>query len=715
MDFPEQILALNLPAFRELVKSKTGKKPTAIEENGFKVARARWKKSKAPNADRLRKERERKEFRIVETVHPSAESMERRARLETDLLAWSEYYFPDILCDESGQIHKDACKELQYRLENGGRKAKCLPRGSGKSVIGETGCMWAALTGKRKFIVPIGSTVDNAQSYHDFVVTALTANERIAEDYPEVTTFFNALEGSAHKAKYQIDEKEEPTGIKLKPKFIVFPNCKDTEGKPYPGAMCVIAIKSIDSRFRGTKYVRIDGREVRPDFILLDDIQDEETAASDVLSQKMEKKVVGAVLGLAGPRSKIACYFACTIQRPGDVSWLFLDRQRHPDFSGDNIPLFITWPKDHEERGLLWQQYEEIWRDTSVEEIDRHGALNQFLREHWDAMHDGAVTSWPARVREGELSAVQTGMNLWLENGDQFFSEYQGAPVKEGVNLYDISPDMVMNRATNRAAFELPEWSELVTVATDINPSKYLSTVIKAWGRDSSNAVIYYGKYEDSPLPTSNDMSETQKDNIIYSALLKVGNALLSMPIRPKIWGMDAAGDNGRAVKRFCYEWNRTNPVIPAIAMYGAGSQKELRGQRTKIVRRVGRDDSWLLKRDRDNQYGVIEWILFKADYWRDIMLRSWTCETGAPGGSTLPKGNHGDFAYQICGKRLEWKGDQNGVTGYRYKVIHQDDHYADACNMCHVLADMNGIGSNGVKGAKERKKYTAADLKARY
>jgi hypothetical protein len=701
MDEKEQLFSWNLPEYRARFKAANGRKPTALEEGQFKRGRSAWKKAREPNLDRLRKERERKEWRIVETVHPSEESLARRAILEADLLKWSEYYFADILYDESGQIHIDACRELQYRLENGGRKAKCLPRGSGKSVIGETGCMWAALTGKRKFIVPIGSTVDNAQSYHDFVVTALTQNERIHEDYPEVTTFFHALEGSAHKAKYQIDEREESTGIRLKPKFIVLPNCKDKDGKPYPAAMCVIAIKSIDSRFRGTKYVRIDGREVRPDFVLLDDIQDEETAASDVLSQKMEKKVVGAVLGLAGPRSKIACYFACTIQRPGDVSWLFLDRDRHPDFSGDNIPLFISWPKDHAERGGLWQGYEEIWRDTGAEDETRQARLNKYLQDNWKAMHEGAVTSWPTRVREGELSAIQTGMNLWLENGDQFFSEYQGAPVKEGVNLYDISPETVLKRTTSRAPFELPEWNELITAATDINPSKALTTVVKSWGRDATNATIYYDRFEDSPLPTNNDMSDTQKGQIIYEALQRVGERLLQLPVKAKAWGIDGGGAQSNTARRFAYEWNRMHPEMQVVVMYGRGSKKELGSARNKDIRRVGRDESWLLKRGRDTQFGLIEWVLWSADYWRDIMLRSWTCESGAPGGSTLPRGNHHLFASHICSEKLEWKGDQNGVTGYRYSAKHGDNDYADACNMCHVLADMQGIGSVGVQKQK--------------
>jgi hypothetical protein len=40
---------------------------------------------------------------------------------------------------------------------------------------------------------------------------------------------------------------------------------------------------------------------------------------------------------------------------------------------------------------------------------------------------------------------------------------------------------------------------------------------------------------------------------------------------------------------------------------------------------------------------------------------------------------------------------------------------YADATNMCHMMADMAGIGNANKTGIKERKKYTAADLKARY
>jgi hypothetical protein len=655
--------------------------------------------------DRERKEQERTEGRMVETVHPSKASLLRRSKLEKSLQLWSCYYLNEIFYDECGQIHIDAFNELQYRIEHGGRKAKCMPRSSGKSAIGEAGCAWGALTGKRKFIVPIGSTADNAQSYHDFMVNLLTENERIAEDYPEICTFFQDLDGSAHKARYQLFEDGEATGIKLKPRLIVLPNAKDQKGKPYPHAQCVIMIKSIDSRVRGAKYTLLDGREVRPDFVLLDDIQDEETAASDVLSEKMEKKVVGAVLGLAGHRKKIACYFPCTIQREGDVSWRFLDRKKHPDFSGDNIPMIQVWPEDFTEKRGLWEEYEAIWR-SDIEESEKHEKLNAFLKANYEAMHKGAKVSWESRIRDGEISAVQTAMNHYYEYGDEFFSEYQGEPIRQGVEVCSITPEMVLRRVTTRNAFELPEWSDSIFTATDINPSKALTTVMYAYGADSSSACLWYGQYTGAPLPTNNDMSDSQKDKIIFGALWKQGEQLLTFPVRGKQWGVDGAGTNSNVCTRFAYEWNRAHPEMPCVVTYGRDSQRALGSPNNKLVRRRGPDNSWLLKRDRDPSFGWIDWILWNADYWRDFMIRTWTCETNAPGGSTLPKGNHRTFANHICSKTLAWKGDQNGVTGYRWKISSPEDHYADASNMCHVLADMNGIGSGNTK--KQKSEFVA-------
>ena len=45
-------------------------------------------------------------------------------------------------------------------------------------------------------------------------------------------------------------------------------------------------------------------------------------------------------------------------------------------------------------------------------------------------MDQGAAASWPARYLEDEISAVQSAMNLKIDDESSFMSEYQGTPLR---------------------------------------------------------------------------------------------------------------------------------------------------------------------------------------------------------------------------------------------------------------------------------------------
>jgi len=639
----------------------------------------------------------RKAARMVATVHPSAASLRRREKLEKSFQKWSEHYLPEVFYEKSGTVHEIAFAKCQYIMEHGGRQAECMARGMGKSSIGKAACIYAPLRGVRKFIVPIGSSVDNSVAYHDFLVQNLQDNERISEDYPEICGFFKDLSGSSHKARFQLfkdgENKGESTGIKMMPKLIIFPNVLREDGTPYPAAGSVIAIRSIDGRIRGITQTTKEGKEIRPDLVIPDDVQDEETAASDILSDKMEDKLIGAVFNLAGPKTKIACYFPCTIMRKGDVSSRFIDRKLHPDFQGTNTPLFISWPDDHVKGGGLWMEYEGIWRDD-LSEAAKQKALNKFYMEHRAAMDAGAKVSWEHRIRAGEKSAIQTGMHLFFENGENFFAEFQGEPVVHGVDVYSLSPDVVAKRVSDRKPYEKPEWAELVIAGTDINPSYALSSVVTAFRADRTAAVMWYGKYTDPPLPTKKEMSETQKEQIIYGALWRHGEQLLQHPNRAHRWVIDGGGAQSGVVKKFLTEWNKAHPEMPVTIAYGRSGKTARVSARNETVRKRASDGSWILCRDRDPQYGWTEWLLWNADAWREIMQRAWTCETGAPGGATLPVGHNREYCEHICREKLKGKIELNGRMIYDFEKSPGMNDFADATNMCYVMADVCGLGS---------------------
>ena len=85
-------------------------------------------------------------------------------------------------------------------------------------------------------------------------------------------------------------------------------------------------------------------------------------------------------------------------------------------------------------------------------------------------------------------------------------------------------------------------------------------------------------------------------------------------------------------------------------------------------------------------------------------MQRSFTCETGAAGGSTLPKGNHREYAEHICREKLRGKVELNGRMIYDFEKSAGRNDFADATNMCFMLADICGIGNGQVKKVQQQR-----------
>jgi hypothetical protein len=106
----------------------------------------------------------------------------------------------------------------------------------------------------------------------------------------------------------------ERTQIGWTSKDIVLPMIPDSKA-----AGAIIKVGGITGGIRRMKFKRPDGRTVRPSLVILDDPQTDESARSVSQCANRESILAGAVLGLAGPGSKISGIMPCTVIRPGDI------------------------------------------------------------------------------------------------------------------------------------------------------------------------------------------------------------------------------------------------------------------------------------------------------------------------------------------------------------------------------------------------------------
>jgi hypothetical protein len=422
---------------------------------------------------------------IPEVVDP-----QRKERAASDFRFFCEAYFPETFCLPWSDDHLKVIAKIETAVLRGGLFAMAMPRGSGKTTLAETACIWAMLTGARDFVCLIGSDAGHARSMLESIKVEFETNEHLLEDYPEAVFPIHALERIHNRAKGQL-YGGKATRIAWTADEIVLPTIADSKAS---GA--IVRVAGIESRIRGMKFKRADGRAVRPSLVVLDDPQTDESARSPSQCANRESILAGAVLGLAGPGKKISGIMPCTVIRPDDMADRILDRDKHPQWQGERTKMVYSFPKDEK----LWDRYAEILADSLRGD---HGIekATEFYREHREAMDDGARIAWPERFNYDEASAIQHAMNLKLQDEAAFWAEYQNEPLpaeSEGEEM--LTSGQVAAKVNNHARGVVPIGASHLTMFIDVQ-QKLLFYVVAAWEDDFTGYVIDYGEYPDQKRP----------------------------------------------------------------------------------------------------------------------------------------------------------------------------------------------------------------------
>ena len=643
--------------------------------------------------------------RVVKHVDATPEADEKRKTLEKDIGKWMRYHGAEAFSSPWGKDHKKALKKIAMALNKGGLFALAMPRGGGKSTIVKWAVLYCMLTGRRKYVVVIAATAEMAQAILDFCRHQIIENESLHEHYPQVTTYARATEGKAIKANHQLRADLKPSGIKWSKTTLIFPEVISPVTKqPYPSNGAIIEGHGLTGAIRGKWRDTKTGKVIRPDFVILDDPQTTESALSPAQCDFREQLIRGDVLGLAGPRKRIAAVMPCTIIRRGDLADRFLDHKLHPEWQGETCGLVLKWPDEHEEG--LWQQYREIYREETGEGRGFEKAT-EFYKKNRKAMDKGAVVSWKQRVRDNEISALQTAENLLLETGDQFWAEYQNDP-KDPIaeaTPYTLTPEIVMSRTDKRRkAMERPEWVTRVLASTDVNPSYAFSTVVLGFGEDQSAVVIWYGLHK---LTISGDIPSAVLARALYESLVTHGKERANCGLKIEEWAIDAGGGQFDPVIRFAGDAARLCG-IPAHGFTGRGASK---------YRPWGKNVSGALREEchgcmakKDGR--TIRWVAWNADYWKEAAQRAWLGEIGSPGSISLYEGSHREFATQVCADKLMGKGEVGGQMMWNFHRVPGRNDFGDAMAQGYALAAYMGIGTHGkVEMRGGRKKYRQSDL----
>jgi len=350
---------------------------------------------------------------------PAVLNAERKERAARDFRFFCEAYFPQTFHLPWSEDHLKVVAKIEQAVLEGGLFAMAMPRGSGKTSLCETACLWSLIYGHREFVALIGSDEEHAAGMLDSIKAELENNDRLLEDFPEVVFPIYSLEGIHQRTAGQLYQGKQ-THIGWTAKEIVLPTIA---GSKASGA--IIRVAGITGRIRGMKHKRSDGTAIRPSLVLIDDPQTDESASSPSQCATRERILAGAILGLAGPGRKIAGLMTLTVVRPEDMADRILDRDKHPQWQGERTRMVYSFPANEK----LWQRYWQLRSEGQRTERGT-GEATEFYRANREAMDEGAAIAWPERYNPDELSAIQHAMNLRYDHGEAaFWAEYQNEPL----------------------------------------------------------------------------------------------------------------------------------------------------------------------------------------------------------------------------------------------------------------------------------------------
>lgn len=414
---------------------------------------------------------------------PKVADPDRRARAIEDFRFFCETYFPRTFRFSWSDDHLYVLELVEQAVLEGMLQAVAMPRGSGKSSICQRAIIWAILCGHHRYGVLICADDGKAKKSLGIIKTELETNELLLADFPEVVYPIRKLERIANRAKGQT-YKGVPTRIEWTKNHIVLPSIA---GSPASGG--IIETGGIESAVRGAVQIDGEGNQIRPSIVLIDDPQTRESARSELQAELREQLVSADILGMAGPDGRISALMPCTVIRKGDMADRILNRQIHPSWRGVRTQMIRSWP----ERMDLWQQYWELMSD-SLRNDGKGEPAQKFYKKNRKAMDAGGEVSWEERKNKGDLSALQTAMNLYFRDQHGFASEYQNEPIDERdeAAFTLLAPEDICRKRNGLARGVLPAFAEYVTAFVDVQ-KRNLWWMVCAWGTDFTGAIVDYG------------------------------------------------------------------------------------------------------------------------------------------------------------------------------------------------------------------------------
>lgn len=635
--------------------------------------------------DAERQQRHRAAMRELGEIPPCG-NPDLRERCRTSLLAFATAY-----CLSDGE-HKRMLKRLPSRrmlgfvsdlektIVHGGEKHVRWPRGKGKSTWVKIGAMWAMLYGYRRFCVMISATKPMAEEATAEIWRRIAEDPLFLRDFPEFAVPLADVAFTSQRMRLQTYHGTK-THIADSVRF-AYKRFAIVDG--YPNTGCIIAARGADQAIRG---LNIDSN--RPDFLFIDDPQDDVAARSPRRVSEIEDRINGALIGLGETSRRIAAVMASTPIEPDDVSERFADADRHPEWITSTERFVVSWGRED----LVTAYLAELRKDHAEKDpLMRHARA--FYEAHRAEIEEGAEMMDPDDFDcNVEMSAYHHALNMLdAMKRKRFESEMQMRPTRSQ-GVYKLDPTLVASR-TNGFPFGVvpPKCSRGCVAFVDINDIAGLRWGIMAFGPGRVAAVVAYGKYPRKGRLYPEGTPPGAIPMFLGPAIRDVANAItecaLHTPDGKPVKVKAICFDGGWQTATVAHECARLN----AARGFDVGWSKGF-SWRSYRPGHASEDErgEWSHVARSDNG----RFLAFNADYWRETAQTAFLNAPLTPSSCSFWGSDifeHYDFACEVCAERLVAKFTRpDNQTQWDWKKI-GENHFGDVLSGCMMFASKRGI-----------------------
>lgn len=621
---------------------------------------------------------------------------------ERDLEKFLRTFFPKTFRLPFSNDHRKSIGKAQDSVTSGGLFAWAAPRGTGKTAIAQGTAIWSALYGLRRWVPIIGPDAGHAGRLLKNIKAELRFNDLLADHFPAVCIPIRRLEGKSIKAGGQ-HVNGKPTRISWGDGKLTMPSI---DGSRASGAIMTTA--GITGQIRGMSEIASDGGLIRPDFFIADDFQTHESAYSVSQCDSRLSVILSDIKELAAPGVQMAGIVLCTVIRKGDAADQLLDRKLHPEFRGERMKAMYSLPENKD----WWAKYAEVLR-KGLEEDEDTSKANSLYADEREVADAGAVVAWPERVKDGDVSALQSLMNVSILNPSTFEAEYQNEPKDFSLSdLTELSPAEVARKVNGIPHGIVPLQAVKITIGIDVQKG-VLFYVVVAWEDDFTGYIIDYGAWpaqsrrtflihQINPTLAQAFPDRPDLEGQIYAGLDSLVNHLVG-----REWPREGDGIGYAKISRclidgnwpevmdvvyqFCRRSQHSAVLMPSRgAFYGARTRKGITDHQKRPGERLGHE--WVIPVATRRETTHVRW---DTNAWKTILHSRLTVPVGSRTSLTLFGSNpqeHQMLADHLCAERRnEVKGPEKTVMEWTQSP-QRENHLLDCVLMAAVAASVEGV-----------------------